>query len=218
MNKIVSFGSSPVLHHPALQDEVPFPEIISRKLQLQYATTAKALSSNAKITRKILSYDFLPDDFALVVWTSTVRFEFRSEHGWSGFNPGTYKLEGSFASQWYEGPGRWEYTAISIALKEIILAQTFLKQHNIPYTFIFDNNEIFESHVYNNPDNYINSLNKTIDWSQVVMFDNIYSMRDWCYANKFPMTGNHADVKGQYAIADHIIKNVPAFASKGSEA
>lgn len=217
MNRIVSFGSSPLIHHPGLNDGLPFPNIIAQKLKLDYDCQAKALSSNPKLTRKILCHEFLPDDFALVAWTSTVRFEFRTEHGWAGFNPGTYRLEGSFAKQWYEGPGKWEYTSISIALKEIIIAQNFLKQQNIPYVFIFDNNEIFESHVYNNPDNYIDSLNKAIDWNQVVVFDDTYSMRDWCYKNQFPMTGNHANIEGQLAIADYLIEKVPAFAIKGSE-
>lgn len=217
MNRMVSFGSSPLIHHPGLNDGLPFPDIIAQKLKLDYDCQAKPLSSNPKLTRKILSHNFLPDDFALVAWTSATRFEFRTKNGWAGFNPGTYRLEGSFAKQWYEGPGQWEYTAISIVLKEIIIAQTFLKQQNVPYAFIFDNNEIFESHVYNNPDNYINSLNKSIDWSMVVMFDNTYSMKDWCYTKEFPMPGNHAGVEGHVAIADYLIEKVPAFAIKGSE-
>jgi len=217
MNRIVAFGSSPILSHPGFKKgDMPFPEIIANRLTVAYDTKAKPLSSNSKISRKVLTYDFQQGDIALVSWTSTTRFEFRTEHGWTGINPATYRSEHSFGEHWYNGPGQWEYTAISMALKEIIITQNFLKQAGIPFIFLFDHDEIFESHLYNNPDAYITSLIKSIDWEHFIIFDN-HGFMPWCRIKEFDFTGTHPNITAHLAAADYIIEKSPHFASKGSE-
>jgi len=223
MNRIVSFGSSPILHHPLFnKGDLPFPAIIAKKLDVDYVTRAKPLSSNTKITRKILTYKFQQRDFAFVAWSSPSRFEFRTEHGWMSINPATYKTEDSFGEQWYNGPGQWEYTIISIALKEILIAQTFLNQLNIPYIFVFDNDEILESHLYINPDVYLKSLLTLIDWDKIIKFEG-HGFMPWAKSCNFEFVSNNPEIDGKpgsnahIAAADYLIEKVPAFAIKGSE-
>ena len=220
MNRIVSFGSSPILHHPRFnKDDLPFPALIAKKLRVDYVTRAKPLSSNTKITRKILTYEFQQGDIAFVSWTSPSRFEFRTEHGWMGINPATYTVENSFGEHWYTGPGQWEYTIISIALKEILIAQTFLNQSNIPYVFVFDNDEIFESHLYYNPDAYLKSLLAAIKWDQVIKFDG-HGFMPWATKSDFEFVIEKLGAVGKpgaaahIAAADYLIEKSPLLQSR----
>ena len=139
MNRLIAFGSSPIM---AFESIVPYPKIIADRLGLAYDSQAKPLTSNSKIARKVLTYSNYQSDIVLVSWTSTTRSEFRTEHGWMTTNLNTYRPGSGFEEHWYQGPGQWEYTGVSTALKEIVLVQSFLKLRNIPYVFLFDNNEV----------------------------------------------------------------------------
>jgi len=191
MNQLIAFGSSPIM---AFNNAVPYPKIISDRLGMKYNSQAKPLTSNSKIARKILTYsDYGPGDMVLVSWTSTTRSEFRTEHGWAATNLNTYQPGSGFEEHWYQGPGKWEYTGVSTALKEMVLAQSFLQSRDIPYVFLFDNNEVLHSCWYQEPDAYIGGIISSIDQSKIATF-NGQGFVPWCEAQGYSrVQGNHFD-------------------------
>ena len=200
MSKLIAFGSSPITGNPG------FPEIIAAHLGREYVDKSKSVTSNNKISRNILSYKNYSDDFILVSWTSTTRDEFRSENGWSPVNINTVKLKNGFEEQWYNGPGRWEYTGVSTALKAIILTQSFFKTKQLPYLFVFDNNEILQSVLLVDPDPYIGSLLSLIDWKKIVLFEN-NGFTNWCREKNYGIDGNHMTPASHQLTAEYIIAN-----------
>jgi len=170
---------------------VPYPKIIADQLGIAYDSQAKPLTSNSKIARKVLSYSNYKHDMVLVSWTSTTRSEFRTEHGWMATNSNT--CQSGFEEHWYQGPGKWEYTGVSTALKEIVLVQSFLQSCSIPYVFTFDNNEITHSYLYQHPDEYLGAIIKSINWDRFVLFDG-GGFVPWCEAQGYSkIQGNHFD-------------------------
>jgi hypothetical protein len=200
MSKLIAFGSSPIMGNPG------FPEIIAAHLGREYVDKSKPVNSNNKISRNILSYKDYGNDFILVSWTSTTRDEFRSEHGWSPVNRATVKPGNGFEEQWYNGPGRWEYTGVSTALKTIVLTQEFLKTKQLPYLFVFDNNEIVQSMLLVDPDPYIGSLVSLIDWKKIVLFEN-NGFTNWCREKNYAIDGNHMTAESHQLTAEYIIEN-----------
>jgi len=205
MNKLIAFGSSPIMKDTA------YPSLIAQQLNVQYVCRAKPTNSNHKIARMILSYDdYQPDNFVLTEWTSGIRNEFRTEQGWMGTSMATYKKgTGSFEEHYYQqGPGQWEYTGVYQTLKEIVLAQTFLKANNIPYLFTFYPDEILKSNLYRRPDEYIGPLLKLIDWNCFLHFDN-HGFLAWCKENnyEFESDGSHPADSAHQQAADYVLKN-----------
>ena len=201
MTKLISFGSSPVI------GENSFTGYLARKLGYDYVDCARPVTSNSKITRKILSYKDYTDCVVVVSWTSTIRHEFRTKEGWLGTSLATYKKNsGLFEDHWFNGPGQWEYTGISTSLKEILIAQTFLLSKKIPYLFVFDMNEIINSHLFENPDDYLGSIIKMINWNQFVLFDN-NGFLNWARKNNFDLkdASHPGDLAHQNA-ADYILE------------
>lgn len=206
MGRLISFGSSPLLPHGGFKPtDLTLPGTIASKLAIDHISCAKPISSNNKISRKILSYEYMPGDVVLVAWTSTTRFEFRTEHGWTGINPATYRAEHSFGEHWYNGPGQWEYTAILIALKEILITQTFLKESDIQYIFIFDNNELLNSWLIKNPDTYLSTIIKLIDWDKFINFDGEGFM-PWCRTMQFEFNETHPNPLAHQQAAEYILE------------
>ena len=158
----------------------------------------------------ILSYkDYQPDDFVVAEWTSTIRHEFRTELGWHGSNMATYsKGSGTFEDHYYQqGPGQWEYNGIYTTLKEIVLAQTFLKSNSINYLFTFFTDEVLCSKLLKTPDEYIGSMMKLIDWDQFVIF-NGRGFVEWCRANNYEFADiSHPAPSAHRLGADYILKN-----------
>lgn len=201
MSRVIAFGSSPIRGNPG------FPEIIANHLGREYLDKSKQVSSNSKISRIIVSTEYSPDDFALVAWTSTIRHEFRTEHGWMASNMATYnKGTGSFEDHWYAGPGNWEYTGVSTALKEIILAQTFFKEKQLSYLFTFDNNDVIDSLLISDPDPYIASLVSMINWKQILLFEN-NGFINWCRKKNYSFDQGHMSDESHQIAADYIIEN-----------
>jgi hypothetical protein len=202
MNRLISFGSSPIM---ALNKTiVPYPQIIANRLGIAYDSQAKPRTSNNKIARKILSYKEYRDDIVLVSWATTMRTEFRSEHGWVATDMTTYVPGSGFDEHWYAGPGRWEYTGVSTALKEILIAQSFLQSHNIPYIFTFDTNEIVHSQLYQHPDEYLDAIIKTIDHSRIILFEN-QGFIAWAESKGYArQQGNHFETQAHERAADII--------------
>ena len=192
MNRLIAFGSSPIM---ALDKTiVPYPKIIADQMGLAYDSQAKPLTSNSKIARKVLTYNDYQNDMVLVSWTTTTRSEFRTEHGWASTNINTYQSGSGFEEHWYQGPGKWEYTGVSTALKEIVLAQSFLQSRDIPYVFLFDNNEVLHSCLYQEPDEYIGAIISSLDRTKIVTFDG-GGFVPWCEAQGHVRIqgGNHFD-------------------------
>jgi hypothetical protein len=203
MSNLIAFGSSTIMGSA----EFPgFPGIIAAHLGREYIDRSKPVNSNSKISRNILSYQNYSDDFILVSWTSTIRHEFRTEHGWMPTNMATFKPGCGFEEQWYNGPGKWEYTGVSTALKEIVLTQTFLKTKKLPYVFIFDTDDVICSFLVNSPDPYIATLLSLIDWKQFVFFENKGFIR-WCTEKNYGINGNHMTPESHQLTADYIIEN-----------
>lgn len=206
MSNLIAFGSSPIMGNPG------FPEIIASQMGRNYINKSKPVNSNNKISRSIMSYKDYSDDFVLVSWTSTTRDEFRTEHGWSHINRATVKPGNGFEEQWYNGPGRWEYTGVSTALKAIIITQTFLKAKQLPYVFVFDNNEIVQSALVTGPDHYFESLLSMIDWTKIVLFEN-NGFINWCKQNNYGIDGNHMFAESHQLTAEYIMANFDLSAS-----
>jgi hypothetical protein len=205
MNKLIAFGSSTILKKTA------YPSLLAKRLNFEYVCRAKPTNSNHKIARMILSYqDYKPGDFILVEWTSNIRHEFRTEFGWVGSSMATYKKgTGSFEESYYQnGPGQWEYNGVYSTLKEIVLAQTFLKANNINYLFIFYPDEILYSTLYQKPDEYIGSLIKLINWDQFLNF-NQHGFQEWCRINnyEFESDNSHPAASAHQLATDYIIEN-----------
>lgn len=205
MNKLIAFGSSTIMYNTA------YPSLIAQRLNCEYVNRAKPTNSNHKIARMILSHDnYQPNDFVLAEWTSTRRHEWRSEFGWAGSNMATYPQgSGTYEDHYYQqGPGQWEYNGVYTALKEIILAQTFLKTNKINYLFTFFPDEVLCSFLLKNPDEYIGTMMKLIDWDQFVLFDN-HGFVEWCRINnyEFELDGNHPAPSAHSHGADYILRN-----------
>jgi hypothetical protein len=191
--------------------ETAYPSLVAQQLNVEYVNRAKPTNSNHKIARMILSYeDYQSNDFVLTEWTSTIRNEFRTEQGWMGTSRATYKQgTGLFEEHYYkQGPGQWEYTGVYSKLKEIVLAQTFLKSKNINYLFTFYTNEILHSTLYLEPDEFIGPLIDLIDWTRFLHFDD-QGFLPWCQSNnlEFEDDGSHPAPSAHQLGADYILKN-----------
>ena len=205
MNKLIAFGSSTIMYDTA------YPSLIAKELNYEYVNRSKPTNSNHKIARQILSYtDYQPGDFVLAEWTSTTRHEFRTNQGWQGSNMATYpRGSGTFEDHYYQqGPGQWEYNGVYTALKEIVLAQTFLQANNINYLFTFFPDEVLSSMLLKTPDEYIGAMLKLIVWNQFVLFDN-HGFVEWCRTNnyEFETDGNHPAPSAHRLGADYILRN-----------
>ena len=188
MSRLIAFGSSPIIYThsaDAKLKNLTYPAIIAQKLGKEYVAVARLWTANNKITRKVLSFDFAPNDFALITWSTTARVEFRSEHGWFVANRDDFKPN-TFEEAWYQGPGKWEYTSILSVLKEMLLTQSFLKSKGIPYLFLFDNSEYFQSYLTAFPDQHMASMNTMLDHTRILSFENNTGFLDWCQKNNYP--------------------------------
>lgn len=206
MTKLVAFGSSTIIN------DTSYPSLIAQRSNLDYVSRAKFVNSNHKISRMILSYtDYQPGDVVIAEWTSTVRHEFRTNEGWAPSNMNTYiKGSGSFEEHYYtQGPGQWEYTGVYSALKEMLVAQTFLKDRNISYLFTFFPEDVVGSYRFKEPDEYIGSLKSLIDWNQCLLFDD-HGFKQWCINNdyEFDSEGAHPQPSAHAHAADYILKNI----------
>jgi hypothetical protein len=211
INKLIAFGSSPIMGKNPLFPSLTtttYPNVIANKLNLKFKLLARPGPSNSRITRTILHTD-LQNALALVSWTSSARCEFRTENGWKSVSIIKHHQSSAvgFEKSWYEGPGKWEYTSVSTTLKEILLAQTFLNSKNVPYVFLFDNNEIVKSFLYQNPDSYLKSIIDLIDWKKFVLFDG-QGFAPWCRDNGYAgFKGNHFNDDAHQCAADYIMSN-----------
>lgn len=209
-NRLVAYGSSPIdgTELPNKDKSLAFSAKIAKALNVDYECRARPLSSNSKIARKILSSSYTEQDFVFAMWSAPNRYEFKTEQGWNGFTAWSDKT--GLIKEWLDGPGRLEYTEVYMSLKEIVLAQEFLRSKNLPYAFSMDNNAIRESYVFTNPDPYIASLTQLIDWNKFYFFDD-KGFINWAKDNNYPFTNTHAGVEAHQAATDYILTNWTTF-------
>ena len=204
-NRIISYGASITAGVGAGGVDRAWSAFIANKLNKPYLCLAEEAATNTTIARKIISTDFSPDDVVLVMWASTTRFEFWSTDCWVSFTP--WSEQTGFVKEWYKGPGQWEYTSMSTTLKEIYLAESYLKSKNIPYIFTIDNDEIHQSWLLENDTGYVKSLFQLIDWSKFILFDN-QGFIPWCQKNQYAVsTDGHPGLKAHIDAAKYILNN-----------
>ena len=206
MSRLIAFGSSIIMGASA------FPGILAQRLNRNYVSRVKPTNSNHKISRMILSQEYESNDIVLVDWTTTIRNEFRTEQGWMGTSMATYKAGCGFEEHWYLGPGKWEYTGVYSSLKEILVAQIFLQKHRIPYVFTFDYNDIIDSTLLKQPDEYIGMLTTLIDWNYIALFDG-HGFLNWCKQNNLEFNGSHPTQTSHKLAADYLLDNFDLFST-----
>jgi len=206
-NRLIAYGSSPIdgTELPNKDKNLAFPARIAGALNLAYECRGKPLSSNSKISRKVLSGEYTDQDLVFVMFSAPNRYEFKTEQGWNGFTAWSEAKDG-LIREWLDGPGKLEYTEVYTTLKEIILTQQFLETRGYHYIFAFDNNAIRDSYIFNQPDNYIAGLKELINWSKFQWFQDS-GFINWAKENEFPFTGTHAGVEAHEAAAKYILSN-----------
>jgi hypothetical protein len=214
MSRLIAFGSSPIIYAPSPDPNLTnktFTAIIAEHLGQEYLCVAKRWNSNSKIARKVISFEYQPDDTVFVVWSSTMRAEFRTENGWFGTNRDT-AAKGGFEEAWYAGPGQWAYTSVMMTIKEMILVQQFLKTNNIKYFFAFDNNELLGNSEWTKTDPYLSKLTSILDLSCTIAFEGNNGFLNWCKDNNYefiggPNTRGYPAQVAHQAAADYILNN-----------
>jgi hypothetical protein len=202
-SRIISYGSSVLYGSELPTGSKSMSALIAEQLGAEYLCRAKPMSSNTKITRKILSYEkYQSGDFVIVMWTGPNRYEFKTPNGWKGFT--TYSNRDAFITEWFNGPGDLEYTEVMTTLKEMCLAQQFLETKQIPYVFTADYNTVKDSYTFNNPDAYIASLKNNINWDRVVYFDS-QGFIPWAKEKCYEFVGTHPSTEAHQAGANIIL-------------
>ena len=75
----------------------------------------------------------------------------------------------------------------------MVLVQSFLQSRDIPYVFLFDNNEVLHSCWYREPDEYIGAMISSLNQTKIVTFDG-EGFVPWCEAQGYGrIQGNHFD-------------------------
>jgi len=197
MTRLVAYGSSPI------KEDFAFSAQIAQHLKREYVSRVKPLNSNHKLARQILSQTYEPTDLVLVDWATTVRQEFRTEQGWMTTSR-VDRPSSEFETVWYQGPGNWEYTPVYSALKEIVLAQTFLKTQGLDYVFTFDYDDVIHSTLLSEPDEYIGPLKNLIDWNRVVLFEG-HGFLYWAKEKQFDIDGGHAEKAAHDCAAEYLL-------------
>jgi hypothetical protein len=197
MTRLVAYGSSPI------KEDFAFPAQIAQHLDREYVSRVKPLNSNHKLARQILSQTYESSDLVLVDWATTVRHEFRTEHGWMTTSL-VDRPSSEFETVWYQGPGKWEYTPVYSALKEIVLVQTFFKAQGLRYVFTFDYDDIILSTLLTDSDEYIGTLKDMIDWTRVVLFEG-HGFLWWAKEKQFAIDGGHAEPAAHDCAAEYLL-------------
>jgi hypothetical protein len=117
--------------------------------------------------------------------------------------------------EWYRGPGQYEYTEVVTALKEILLATSFLKKMGQQFLFVFDNDELRTSHTWNLDDPYIQALISMLPWDNMLWFDNT-GFLNWCQNNRYSFINSHPGIEAHQAAANYILANRSFNVSKTS--
>ena len=212
-DNLVSFGAS-ITAGCFLQDPNAnnWAKLVADALGLPHVNQAYNGSANSTITRKICSYSDYKKDLVLIMWTSPTRYEFMTDDGWREVSGMTEPTE--FSRAWYRGPGLYQYTELITTIKEILLAQYFLKSRGLDYLFVFDNDDITQCWLAQNPDDYIKNLLNLIDQSNVLWFDNTGFIQ-WSQQNNFEFISHHPTDQAHCVAADYILRN--RFSSTGQQ-
>jgi hypothetical protein len=118
-----------------------WPVLLSKQLDTNLVNLARPGSGNKRMVRHVLEQvaNGHPLDLVVVAWSSPGRMEFADSNGffdlWPGYSGNMFKREQSWRIELLEYINRhhneeWIYRQY---LLDIILLQSFLKEHNIPY-------------------------------------------------------------------------------------
>jgi hypothetical protein len=213
MSTVISFGAS-ITYGSELPDQThTWSSIIARNLGLDYLCLAEPAAANSSIARTIMSYEDYKDDLILVMWTSSTRYEFRTESDWEHISP--WSDQTGFVQHWYRGPGQYEYTEVVTTLKEILLATSFLKKMGQQFLFVFDNDELRTSHTWSLDDPYIRTLTAMLPWDNILWFEDT-GFLNWCRDNQYSFVNSHPGIDAHLAAANYILANRSFTVSKTS--
>jgi len=203
-DNVVSFGASITLGGGLKDCNNNWAKVVANSLGAQHINQAHKGAANGGISRLVCSYSDYKKDLVLVMWTSPTRYEFRTQDDWQEINGMMDPTE--FSRAWYRGPGLYQYTEIATTVKEILLAQYFLQSRGLEYLFMFDNDDISQCWLAQNPDNYIGNLLNLIDWSNTLWFDNTGFIQ-WSQQNNFEFIHQHPSDQAHVAAANYILSN-----------
>lgn len=203
-SRVISFGASITYGSELPDPSNTWSSIIAKKLTASYLCLAKPAAANASIAREILSFDSYSNDVVLVMWTSATRYEFRTANGWENISP--WSDQKGFVKEWYRGPGDYEYTEVATTLRDILLAKQFLDSIEIPYLFVFDNNELRTSYTWEHCDSYIAAMANMLPWENMLWFNDT-GFLEWCRDNNYPFINTHPGTEAHAAAADYILAN-----------
>ena len=203
-DNVVSFGASITAGYCLENQKNNWANVIAQTLNTQHINQARGGAANGGISRLICSYPDYKNDLVLAMWTSPTRYEFRNENDWQEINGAMTPTD--FSRAWYRGPGLYQYTEIATTIKEILLAQYFLQNRGLDYLFVFDNDDIVQCWLCQNPDTYIENLLNQIDWSRILWFDNTGFIQ-WSQKNNFKFVDDHPVDQAHCAAANYILTN-----------
>ena len=201
-NNVVSFGAS-ITSGVGLKDpNNNWAKIIANAIGIDHINQARGGAANGGISRHICSYPDYKNDLILAMWTSSTRYEFRTDNDWQEIN-GMMKPT-AFSRAWYQGPGLYQYTEIATTIKEILLAQYFLQSRGLDYLFVFDNDDITQCWLVQYHDVYIKNLLNLIDWSKIIWFEDTGFLQ-WSQKNNFEFIDGQPSDHAHRAAADYIL-------------
>jgi len=205
ISRVISFGAS-ITYGSELPDQsCTWSSIIAQKLGMDHLCLAKENAANSGIARAIISNSKnFKHDLILAMWTSATRYEFRVGNAWENVSP--WSEQTGFTRDWYRGPGGLEYTEVVTTMKEIVLASQFLDQLKLPYAFVLDNDELRNSHTWNKPDDYIQSLKALMPWHNIVWFDDT-GFLEWCRLKNYSFVNTHPGTEAHRSAAEYILVN-----------
>jgi len=201
-NRVISFGASITFGSELPSPDKTWAGLIANKLNKKYLCLAEPAASNTSILRQILSFDQYENDLILVMWTSTTRYEFKTQDSWTSISP--WSEQSGFTAQWYKGPGFFEYTEVLTTMKEILLAKQFIESKKLQYIFVFDSNELTKSFTWIQNDNLISSMKKLMPWDNIIWFDDT-GFIDWSKEKGYKFIGTHPGVEAHTNASNYIL-------------
>ena len=210
-NRIISFGPSVVTGDFLPPETFTWANLIANKLNKPYVCLAERGAANTGILRTILSFDNYQDDLVLVMWSNSVRYEFRNEdlypNGWNQVGPIN---DDRFSKEWFRGPGQYEYTEIYTTLRDILTAKQFLDSKKLRYLFTFDYSDLINNSFWNSNDKLINSLKTLFPYDNTLWFEG-KGFTDWSKDQGYSFINTHPGAEAHKGAADYILKHFDNF-------
>ena len=210
-NSILSFGPSIVAGDFLPPGKLTLTNLVANKLNKPYLCLAERGAANTGILRQILSHKQYNNDLILVMWSTTVRYEFRNEdlypNGWYQVSP---RDNDRFSKEWFRGPGQYEYTEVYTTLRDIITAKQFLESKNLNYIFMFDYDDIIKNNTWNSGDTLIENLKSLLPYNNILWFDNT-GFTNWAKEQNFVFENTHPGPEAHESASRYILQHLNKF-------